>query len=89
MQFKLVFNLFPELLNDKWDDIEIDPVKELDGIEEPCNESECDYWSVFLHRVEGGRICIADVPTKSLAEGLADLIYNAVNHAETRLAEPK
>lgn len=88
MQPKVVFNLFPEVINHRWNDIEIDSIKEFDGIEEPCEEHECDYWSVFLHKVEGGRVCIADVPTKALAEGLAELIYRAVNKAETRLAEP-
>lgn len=71
-----------------WDNIEVSPVSvELEEIEEGklvetdasvCEEGEEDFWSVYLHQVEGVADCIADLPTKELATNLADLLKNAV-----------
>jgi hypothetical protein len=77
MKDKLVF--IPEEAQTAWDDVEIQPVSEDEqGNCDVCNEGEETFWSVYLHQVEGGVKCIADLPTKALAEQLAALITNAV-----------
>lgn len=64
-----------------WDNVEVSPVywyKENDFCE-VCEESEATFFSVYLHQIEGGVQCIADLPTRELAEQLAELIENACN----------
>lgn len=74
----------PAAAQGRWDDTEVSPVhyigdKGEDGIQhmETCEEEEADLYSVYLHQLEGGVQCIADLPTKELAEQLAQLIENA------------
>jgi len=62
----------------KWDEVEIEPVREnASGDCEPVEEGQETFWSVYLHQIEGGVVCIADLPTKDLAIGLKELIENA------------
>jgi len=68
----------PNSALDPWDDIEIQPVFcDEDGNCEVCNEGEQTFYSVYLHQVSGGVLCIADLPTLELAQNLASLIKNA------------
>jgi hypothetical protein len=61
-----------------WDDIEVSAVCKVDEENvETCEESEADFYSVYLHQKEGGVVCVADLPTKEEAEKLGDLILNA------------
>jgi len=71
-------DFIPEAAESYWDDIEIQPVKEIEkGIFTIVEEGEEDFWSVYLHQLEGGLKCIADVRTKITAKKLAKLIWNA------------
>ena len=71
----------PESANSYWNNIEILPMKELEnGICEEVVESKEDFWSVYLHQLNGGLECIADLKTKQEAEKLAKLIENAANY---------
>lgn len=71
----------PEAAKTKWDSIEVHPVwDDGNGNCEPCEEGEESFWSVYLHQVEGGILCIADLPTKELSLQLAELIENAVSN---------
>jgi len=61
--------------NERWDNIEVHPVRNIgEDAAEQCEEYEADYFSVYLHLVAGGLICIADLPTRELAEGLKELL---------------
>lgn len=71
----LVF--IPEALNGAWDAVEVWPVREEDGACETCEEGEEHFWSVYVHRVEGGVSCVADLPDKAAAYALAELIERA------------
>jgi len=63
-----------------WDFLEVHPVKEIEtGFFETCNNGEEDFWSVYLHRIEGGLICIADVKTENEANELSKLISDCSN----------
>lgn len=66
---------------EQWDNIEIQKIKQ-EGDEcyplAPDSDIQENYWSVYLHRIEGGVNCIADVPTYEHAIALAKLIENAV-----------
>lgn len=65
---------YPLAVPEKWDDIEVQPIsKDEDGNEEPCNEQDADFYSVFLHNEEGVS-CIADCPTAAEAVIFAGLI---------------
>lgn len=69
--------LYPSAIPDKWDNIEIQPINEdEDGNCEPVlnNESDIHFYSVYLHDVNGGFMCIADCTSKSEANVLSDLI---------------
>ena len=71
----------PEEAESYWDDIEIHPVKEIEsGICETIEEGNEDFWSVYLHQLNGGLKCIADLSTKKNAKKLAELIWNAANY---------
>ncbi len=72
----------PKAAKDKWDRVEIHPVvylPEHHDCFEPCEDNDPDLycWSVYLHQIKGGIQCIADLPTRELAEQLAKLIKNA------------
>ena len=73
----------PEFYNDaiitEWNAIEIHPVIHLgEGSFETCEPEEADFYSVYLHAVSGGLICIADVPTEQHANELSQLIENII-----------
>ncbi|MBW6537389.1 MAG: hypothetical protein K0B11_20440 [Mariniphaga sp.] len=71
----------PEAAESYWDDIEIQPVKEIEkGIVETVEEGKEDFWSIYLHQLGGGLKCIADLKTKLEAKKLAKLIWNATNY---------
>ncbi len=81
LNFKENSIFIPEAAQSYWDDIEIHAVKEIEiGIYETTEEGEEDFWSVYLHQLEGGLKCIADLKTKKSAEKLAKLIWNAANY---------
>ncbi len=82
---KHLSNSIPEFVPENaeyyWDDIEILPIKEFNnGICEEVKEGEEDFWSIYLHQLNGGLECIADLKTKKEAEKLAELIENASNY---------
>jgi hypothetical protein len=71
----------PEEAESYWDAIEIHPVKEIEkGIYETVEEEEGIFWSVYLHQLNGGLKCIADVKTKIEAMNFAELIENSANY---------
>lgn len=76
---KLSFD-YPEGAKALWDNIEIFGCKEdTGGSTYPVDGDELpDFWTVYLHQVEGGIMAVADLPTKDHAEALAELIHNAV-----------
>jgi hypothetical protein len=71
----------PENAEFYWEDIEILPIKELkNGVCEEVKEGEEDFWSVYLHQLNGGLECVADLRTKEEAQKLTKLIENAANY---------
>lgn len=65
----------PEEAETKWDEIEINPiVEDENGYCEVVNEGEELFWSVYLHQINGGVKCIADLPTKEDALKFSQLI---------------
>ena len=65
----------PEEVETKWDEIEINPiVEDENGYCEVVNEGEELFWSVYLHQINGGVKCIADLPTKEDALKFSQLI---------------
>lgn len=76
-----VLNLTHEAAKAAWDNIEVMACKVVDenGSVEPVEDDEKpDFHSVYLHQVNGGVQCIADLPTEQMAYDLANLIQNAV-----------
>jgi len=72
-------NFIPNAAVDRWNNIEIEGIKcDGQGNCEPVYNEPPDFYSVYLHQVEGGVQCIADVPTEQQAYDLANLIQNAV-----------
>lgn len=73
-----------ETIPEQWDNVEVEPVKEDEddkiGISRTFGEGQPDFYSVYLHNVEGGSICIADSETEEQANNLADLIRKSVNN---------
>lgn len=68
-----------------WDEIEIQPVKELgNGVCETVNEGDEDFWSVYLHQLNGGVKCVADLKSKQQAKKLAELIENLEGESKIR-----
>ncbi len=71
----------PKAAKDKWDNVEVHPVVYLPEHDcfDQCDEDDPNLycWSVYLHQIKGGIQCIADLPTKELAEQLAKLIKYA------------
>lgn len=64
-----------------WDAIEIHPVKEIEkGICETVEEGEETFWSIYLHQLNGGLKCVADLKTKLEASQLVELINNSANY---------
>lgn len=65
----------PEDVETKWDEIEINPIIENEnGYCEVVNEGKETFWSVYLHQLNGGVKCIADLPTKEDALKFSQLI---------------
>jgi hypothetical protein len=70
-----LIKFIPEEAKASWNDIEIFPIFESsDGYCEVVDEGRETFWSVYIHQVQGGVRCIADVPTKNDAKKLAELI---------------
>ena len=84
MKTKNILNFFPTLAEMQWDEIEVHPVMVIqekdESICEICDEGKEDFWSVYLHDIEGGIVCIADVEDKAQANNLAQLIRNCTNN---------
>lgn len=59
----------------QWDNIEIHPCKVYKENDkefwEQCEENEAQFYSVYIHLIDGGLQCIADFTTKELAERFA------------------
>lgn len=76
---------YPEAVPDKWDNIEIDAIIEdndgncevVHATEETPNP-EIDFYSVYLHDVDGGVMCIADCKTEIEAIVLKELLTKTV-----------
>lgn len=74
-----VLQFIPEEAKSKWDDIEIHPVVEDEnGFCEVIDEGEESFWSVYLHQVNGGVRCIADLPTKNDALKFKQLLIEVI-----------
>ena len=85
MKAKNILNFSPVLAEMQWDEIEVHPVmvinpEEDESICEICDEGKEDFWSVYLHDIEGGVVCIADVEDKTQANNLAQLIRNCAEN---------
>lgn len=67
-------------ITEPFDEIEIHPCKDYnkDGNIEQCEESEAEFWSVYVHNVEGGIYCVADCQTKEQARDLKTLILSLI-----------
>lgn len=71
---------YPEEAKSNWDAVEVNPVfEDENGNCDVVDEGQESYWSVYLHQVEGGVKCIADLPTKDLANDFSKLIKEATN----------
>ena len=67
-------------VNANWDgDIEVSPVFDNGIFVEVCEPKDAEYYGVYLHQKTGGVQCVADLPTKELAESFALLIKNIYN----------
>ena len=76
----LDINFLDDLTVEAFDKIEVWPVADLgDGQCETCEPEHADFYSVYVHLVEGGIQCIADLPTKKLADSLANLIEKLIS----------
>lgn len=77
-------DFMPEGAQFQWDNIEIHPVCYInpedgsDTFSTLCDEGEEDFYSVYLHDVNGGINCIADLPDAATAEKFADLLICAI-----------
>lgn len=69
----------PAAVPAKWDKIEIEAVIEENGSCEVVDAERIDpsFWSLYMRDKKGFAHCIADVPTRSQAESLHDLIMMA------------
>lgn len=77
----------PEEAESKWDEIEINPiVEDENGYCEVVNEGEELFWSIYLHQLNGGVKCIADLPIKEDALKFSQLINSL---AKTRIRYSK
>jgi hypothetical protein len=81
LKSKLILN-YPHAFDNAWDNIEIERCRE-DGdstypIHDDNDVEPMDFYSVYAHQVEGGVMCIADVPTEEAANQLRDTIVRAV-----------
>lgn len=78
---KLILN-YPHAFDEPWDNIEIERCREDKDSTYPIHDENDvepnDFYSVYAHRVEGGVMCIADVPNEETATQLRDTIARAV-----------
>lgn len=73
-----VLQFIPEEAKTKWDAIEIYPIIEDEqGICEVTTKGQESFWSVYLHQVNGGVRCIADLPTENDALKFKQLLIEA------------
>lgn len=78
---KNIPEFFPENAEFYWDYLEILPIKELENeICEEVEEGQENFWSVYLHQLNGELEYLADLKTKEEAEKLKKLIENASNY---------
>lgn len=81
-------DFIPAAVPDQWDAIEMDGVAylpEQDCCERVFEEGQATFYSVYLHDVNGGVQCVADLPDQKSAQNLYDLIEKAVkNKADDR-----
>lgn len=62
-------------IDELWDEAEYHPVREIEPLVfEQCREGREDFWSVYVHLITGGLMCVADVETKEQAASLASLL---------------
>ena len=76
MEKQIVF--IPLAAKNAWDGVEVHPVIDENGICSICEAGEESFWSVYLHQIEGGVECIADLPTEELAYQFAFLLVTSV-----------
>jgi hypothetical protein len=75
---KLNFD-YPEGAKALWDALEIAGCVDNGEDTYPVEDDEKpDFYTVYLHQVEGGVMAIADLPTEEHAQKLSELIHNAV-----------
>lgn len=73
----------PDSVPAQWDDIEVHgcAVVADDGSVETVDDDQAEFWSVYLHDVNGGVQCIADLETSEQASAFANLLEVIVkNH---------
>lgn len=73
---------YPHSFNEQWDNIEIERCRD-DGtntyqVHDEHDKESGDFYSVYVHMVKGGAMCIADVPTEKDADDLKKIIQQAV-----------
>lgn len=77
----LEIGFFPKsAFNTQWNKIEVKPVMTEEGTDSilVCEyESDAEFWSVYLVDTKGQSHCVADLPTKKLANDVAKLIKYA------------
>lgn len=74
-----VLHFIPEEAKSNWDAIEIHPIiEDENGYCEVVDEGEESFWSVYLHQINGGVRCIADLPTKNDALKFKQLLKEAI-----------
>ncbi len=75
---------FPQSVPEEWDEIEIEAIHEDpetgDCIPVHKDEMPISYYSVYLHDVLGGTMCIADLPEEPEAIIFAELIKAAAKN---------
>lgn len=73
-----VLKFIPEEAESNWNDFEIHPVfEDENGFCETVEEGKETFWSVYLHQLNGGVHCIADLPTKNDAIKFVQLLSSA------------
>lgn len=81
LKSKLILN-YPHAFDKPWDNIEIERCREDKDSTYPIHDDNDiepnDFYSVYAHMVEGGCMCIADVPNEKAAIELRDTIAQAV-----------
>lgn len=73
---------YPNAFKQQWDNIEIERCRDDGEDTYPIHDSEDvepnDFYSVYVHMVEGGLMCVADLPTEEAAIQLAETLKLAV-----------